>query len=569
MAKTSPGDTKVRTPIGERSLAHGLTAILSGVTRANAPSQVLAGVTLLAIAIPEQLATSQLAGVPAFAALVGFIAATMVFLLFGSNPIMSIGADSTIAPLFAVALLHVALPNSSQYYGLVAATAVVTGVLVLAVGLLRLGWLADFMSVPIVTGFMCGIGVIIAVHQLPHVLGVSSGGDSVLQRLHSLFSHLGHVSGWSVAIALTTLVIMVTGEAINPRLPWALATVVLGAVLTTTMSLARQGVQVLGSVSVGLPHWRLHWFSLHEWSAVITTSLTLLVVIMSQSAATGRISADEIGVADDVSVDFIGIGLANVATGMLGTLPVNASPARTTVTQLAGGRTRLVALVAGLGALLLSPLAGIARTIPLASLAGVLLFVAGRLIKVSRLASVWRVSRAEFVLAIVAWVGVIFLGVENGLAIAVGLAILAQIWHSARPRMIEMGRRHGTTSWEPLDAKSVERVDHVLALLFDEDLFFANAGVFRKQFHDMMRKYPDTRHVVIDAVAISDIDFTAMATLSQIAEDLDHEHISLSFARANDKVRATISKSSVRVLRHIKFYDSVDAAASRAQKSSS
>jgi MFS superfamily sulfate permease-like transporter len=274
-------------------------------------------------------------------------------------------------------------------------------------------------------------------------------------------------------------------------------------------------------------------------------------------------------VADDVSVDFIGIGLANVATGLLGTIPVNASPARTTVTQLAGGRTRLVALVAGLGALLLSPLAGIARTIPLASLAGVLLFVAGRLIKVSRLASVWRVSRVEFALAIVAWIGVIFLGVENGLAIAVGLAILAQIWRSARPRMIEIGRRRGTTSWEPLDAKSVERVDHVLALFFDEDLFFANAGVFRRQFHDMMRKYPDTRHVVIDAVAISDIDFTAMATISQIAEDLDHEHISLSFARANDKVRATISKSSNRVLRHIKFYDSVDAAASRAPKSSS
>jgi MFS superfamily sulfate permease-like transporter len=566
MAKTSPSDRNERTPIGERSTARGLNELLRGVTRQNAAGQVLAGVTLLAIAIPEQLATSQLAGVPAFAAMIAFIAATAVFVLFGSNPIVSVGADSTIAPLFAVALLRIALPDSSQYYGLVAATAVVTGLMVMTVGLLKLGWLADFMSVPIVMGFMCGIGVIIAVHQLPHVLGVASGGDSVVQRLEVLSRHLGHVSVWSLALALATLVIMVTGERINPRLPWALGAVALGAVLSAALSLSHHGVQVLGSVSVGLPQWRLEWFSLHDWSVVVTTSLTLLVVIMSQSAATARSSADEIGVADDLSHDFVGIGLANVATGLLGTMPVNASPARTTVTQLAGGRTKLVAIVAGLGALLLSPLAGEARNVPLASLAGVLLFVAGRLIKISRLRGVWRTSRTEFAFAIVAWVGVILLGVEVGLALAVALALLAQMWRAARPRMVEMGRRHGTTSWEPYDAKAVERVDHILAIFFDEDLFFANAGVFRRELHDMMRKYAKTHHVVLDAVAISDIDYTALATLSQVASDLERDHITLSLARANDKVRRSLSRAPDEILSRIKVYDSVDAAVTHALK---
>ena len=566
MAKTLRSDPNERTPIGERAMPRGLHQLLIGVTRQNVAGQVLAGVTLLAIAIPEQLATSQLAGVAAFAALIGFIAATLVFVFIGSNPIVSVGADSTIAPLFAVALLRVALPNSSQYYALVAATAVVTGLMVMAVGLLKLGWLADFLSVPIVTGFMCGIGVIIAVHQLPHVLGVSSGGDSVIQRLEVLSHHLGHVSAWSLALALATLAVMVAGEKINPKLPWALAAVVLGSALSSALTLSHHGVQLLGSVSVGLPHWRLAWFSLHDWSVVVTTSLTLLIVIMSQSAATARTSADEIGVADDVSRDFVGIGLANVATGLLGTLPVNASPARTTVTQLAGGRTKLVALVAGLGALVLSPLAGVARFIPLASLAGVLLFIAGRLINFSRLRAVWRTSRIEFALAIITWVGVIFLGVEVGLGLAVALAILAQTWRSARPRMVEMGRRKGTTSWEPYDAKSVDRVDHVLALLFDEDLFFANAGVFRREIHDLMRKYPATRHVVLDAVAISDIDFTALAALSQIAADLERSHVTLSIARPNESVRHSLSHAQDKVLRHIKLYDSVDAAASHAMR---
>lgn len=569
MAKTPASDHRERTPIGERAPRFGIRELLAGVTRRNAAGQVLAGVTLLAIAVPEQLATSQLAGVPAFAAMIAFIAATLVFAAFGSNPIVSVGADSTIAPLFAVALLRVSLPASAQYYGLVAAAAVVTGVLLVIVGLFRLGWLADFMSVPIVTGFLGGIGVIIIVHQLPHVLGVAAGGESVMQRLSSLGRHLGHVNAWSFAIASGTLIIMLVGERVNPRWPWALGAVLVGSVLAASLSLGRHGVALLGTVSAGLPHWRLTGLSWHDWSVVVTTSLTLVVVIMSQSAATARSSADEIGVADDLSRDFVGVGLANVATGLLGTIPVDASPARTNVTQLAGGRTKLVALVAGFGALALSPLAGEARFVPLPTLAGVLVFVAGRLIKVAQLRHVWRMSRVEFAFALVAWVGVILLGVEVGLAIAVGLAILVQMWRAARPRMVEMGRRQGTTSWEPCTNKSVERVDHILAVLFDEDLFFANANVFRRELHDLMRQHPKTRHVIVDAVAISDIDFTALATLSQIAADLANDAVSLSFARASTTVRDVLAHAPDEVARQIACYDSVDSAVTHALRSKS
>lgn len=550
------------TPISRRVELGGLGSLLDGVSRKNFTSQILAGIALLAIAIPEQLATSQLAGVPAFTSMIAFIAASLVFVVAGSNPILSIGADSTIAPLFAVALLKIALPDSSQYYALVAATAVVTGLLVFAVGLLKLGWLADFLSVPIVRGFMSGIGVIIIVHQLPRVLGVSSGGESVIQRLEALSHHLGHVNAWSVLIALGTLAIMIIGERVNARLPWALAAVLLGSVLVGAGSLTHHGVQDLGAVIVGSPTWRLHWFSMHEWSVIVTTAFTLLIVVMSQSAATARTSADEIGVADNISRDFVGIGLANIASGLLGSLPVNASPARTTVTRLAGGRTKLVGIVAGLGALVLSPLATFAHAIPLAALAGVLLFVAGRLIKIGQIKSVLRTSRVEFALAIITLLGVVVFGVEIGLAVAVGLAILDQTWRSARPRMVEMGRRKGTTSWEPYDAHAVERVDHILAVLFDQDMFFANAGVFRREMHDMLKKYPQTKHVIIDAVAISDIDYTALVGLSQIVADLTRDSISISFARANDDVRKRLQTSSDKAIRHIKFFDSVDAAAS-------
>ncbi len=535
-----------------------------GLTRDILPSELLAGVTLLAIAIPEQLATSQLASVPAFTSMIAFIAATSVFLIVGSNPILSIGADSTIAPLFAVALLRLALPNSPQYLSLVAATAVVAGLLVAGVGLLKLAWLADFLSLPIVAGFMSGIGVIIIVHQLPRVLGVSSGGSSVVSRLSSLAHHLGHVSAWSVALALGTLIIMVAGERLNPRLPTALVAVVGATVLASALSLSRHGVQELGSVIAGAPTWRLHWFTLHQWAVIVTTALTLLVVIISQSAATARASADEIGVADNLNRDFIGIGVANVVAGLFGALPVNASPARTTVTRLAGGRTKMVGLVAVVGALLFSPLAKYAHSIPLAALAGVLLFVAGRLIKVAQLRTISHISRVESSLALVTGVGVVVLGVQSGLALAVALAILDRTWRSSRPLVVELGRRRGTTSWEPLDAHAVGPVDHILAIFFGGALYFANVGVFRRELHALLKKYPATKHLIVDAVAMSDIDYTGLVTMSQVVNDLVNDDISVSIARPSDAVRAQLSKFTDKASRHVRLFDSVDAAATHA-----
>jgi len=554
-----------RTPIAQRRVTRGVNQIFLGVTRANYSGQLLAGITLLAIAIPEQLATSQLAGVPAFTAMIAFITATLVFFAIGSNPIVSVGADSTIAPLFAVALLRLAPASSPQYMELVAATAVVAGLIVMLIGLLKLGWLADFLSLPIVVGFMGGIGVIIITHQLPRVLGVPSGGESFISRLQWLSHQFGHVSAWSIVIAVGTLAVMVVGEQLNAKLPWALAAVLAASILTATASLASHGVQQLGPVSAGLPNWRLHWLSGSEWGVVCTTAITLVIVILSQSAATARTSADELAIADNISQDFVAIGLANVACGLVGAFPVNASPARTTVAKLAGGRTKLVLLVAGLGALVLSPLARFTHMIPLAALAGVLLFVGGRLVKVGQFHKILMSSRWEFILALVSALGVIFVGVEQGLAIAVGLAILDQTWRSARPRMVELGRRTGTTSWEPEEEEGVERVDHILAVLFGEELFFANAGIFRRDIHLYLAKRPDTQHVIVDAVAMADIDFTGMNELSQVVGDLMADKITISFSRPSDAVRQRLAKSTSKAIKAIALFDSTDAAAVAAE----
>jgi sulfate permease, SulP family len=559
MAKRTATEA-ARTPIGLRRPARGLRQTFLGVTRQNVGPQMLAGVTLLAIAIPEQLATSQLAGVPAFVAMIAFITATLVFVLFGSNPIVSVGADSTIAPLFAVVLIRFAPVSTPLYMELVAATAVITGIAVLAVGLFKLGWIADFLSVPIVTGFLCGIGVIIIVHQLPSALGIASGGTGIIQRLHTDFSELAHVSAWSLALAIGTLAVLVVGEKVNARVPWALGAIAVAIVLAVAFNLVHHGVTELGTVHVGPPEWHLRWLTSGQWGVVLTTSVTLVIVILSQTAATSRTAADELGVDANLSRDFVGVGLANVAAGMVGAFPVDASPARTTVSRLAGGSTKLVGLTAAVIAIALSPLGSYAHTIPLAALAGVLVFIGARLIKVGVMARVWRSSRVEFLFALISALGVIFIGVEQGIAIAVGLAILDQTWRSARPHMLVLGRREGTTSWEPLSDDGVAMVDHTLVVLFDNDLFFANAGIFRREVHDELAKYPATRHFVIDAAAMAEIDFTGMTILAQVVGDFQKDGITLSFARVNERVKSELAKSFDPAVRALSTYSSVDAA---------
>jgi MFS superfamily sulfate permease-like transporter len=549
-----------RTPIGLRRPWGGARDIFRGVTRANYAGQILAGVTLVAIAIPEQLATSQLAGVPAFLALIAFITATLVFVLVGSNPIVSVGADSTIAPLFAVVLIRLAPVSSTLYLELVAVTAVVTGLAVMAVGLLKLGWIADFLSLPIVTGFLFGIGVIIVVHQLPSALGIAHGGTSILQRLDWIVHHLSAASGWSIALALGTLALMLAGDKINARVPWALGAIVLATILCATLSLQSHGVSELGTVVVGLPSWRLRWLTTAQWGLVLTTSVTLVIVILSQSAATTRTAADELGIEADISRDFVGVGMANVVAGLVGTFPVDASPARTTVARLAGGSTKVVGLCAAVIATSLSPLASYAHMIPLAALAGVLIFIASRLMKVALLKEIWRASRIEFLFAAVSALGVIFIGVEQGIAIAVGLAVLDQTWRSARPHMVVLGRHDGTTSWEPLGSPDVSMINHTLVVIFDNDLFFANSGVFRRDIHELLAKYPQSRHLVLDAVAMAEIDFTGMTILSQVVHDLNEDMMTISFARVNQGVKKALSTSFDPLVRAIPMFESVDEA---------
>ena len=524
------------------------------------PTEIVAGVTLMAIAVPEQIATAQLAVVPPFLALLAFLCATLVFATLGSNPIMSIGADSSIAPLFASGLVALAVAGSGQYLAVVSAVAIVTGLMLAGIGIARLGWVAEFLSAPIIAGFMTGIGVTIIVRQIPHALGIPAPHGSIVYDVVHDLSNLSETNGWTLLIAMTTLAIVVVGQRINPKLPSALAALVVAILAVKLGDLSSHGVSTLGTVHVIGPTWRLTSLSWGQFGVVVTTALTITIVIVSQSAATSRDSADDLGVDVNINRDFFATGVSNVVTGFVGAIPVNASPARTDVVRLAGGRSQFVGVLAGLSVLVVGLFSSAMAYIPQAALAGVLFYVAGRLIKIKDLRRIARVNYYELGLALITTAGVILLGVEVGVGVAVVLAVFDHTRRSVRPTSIVLGRRPGSTSWEPLGQDDAKPVKHVAVVLFGAPLYFANSSLFRSEIHDALKSQPDARHLVIHAAAMTDIDFTGLDTLAKLVADVRREGMDVVIARANPEILHALASSRLPELTSMAVYATVDEA---------
>jgi len=524
-------------------------------------TELVATATLFAIAVPEQLATSRLAQMPAFTSMWAFCVASIAFAAIGSNPVLSVGADSTTAPLFAAAITSIAAAGSPEYLGLVALCAVEVGVLVAAVGLARLGWIADFFSIPIVTGFMAGVGVIIIAHQIPDLFGVTAGTGTTWERITHFFSVLPTYNPWDLGIGLGVFAVATSLTVLNEKLPGALIGLSGATVLVWAFDLTSKGVAVLGNVVFGAPALRYDHLQLHDLVRVAPISAVIAVVVLSQTAATTRSTADAVGSSINADRDFVALGAGNLLAGLVGAFPVNASPPRSDVVAKAGGRTQLVGLVAGLGVVLLGPFAQVLHDVPTAALAGVLLFVALRLFHVHEMRRIFGFSKFEFSLATITALVVAFVGVEQGIGVALALAILDRVRTSARPHAYVLGRMEDTTSWEPVSVGAAAPVPGCLVFLFSGPVFYANADVFRGELTRRLAGYPDTRHVVFDFVAVSDIDFTGTRMFRRLLDELDRRGIDTAIARAHTELTEVLFASGImdRVGRD-RLFASVDAA---------
>jgi sulfate permease, SulP family len=524
-----------------------LFASLRGYQRSWLTPDLVAAVTLLVIAVPEQLATSRLAGMPPITGFYAFVAGTVLFATLGSNPLMSVGGDSTIAPLFAVGVAHLAPSGSIRYEDLVSILAVMVGVLVALVWLLRLGWISDFLSEPIIAGFLGGIAVIIIVHQLPDLLGLHSGGGSTIHRITSVASRLGNVNGWTLAIGVAVFVVVIGAHRIDRRLPGALVALIGSTLLVVVLSLRHHGVDVLGPFAHGAPRLGLARISVATFERLAPLAGVVALVVVTQSAATTRAFPGRPNYPPNVGRDFLGVGAGSVVAGLVGAFPVNASPPRTGAVAAVRGRTQLGGLLAAVAVAAFVPAAGVLRDVPTAALAGVLVFVAVRIFPARELVAIARFDRFEFGLALITMLTVAFVGVEQGIGVAVGLALLDRTRLTARPQLHVLGQLPQTTSWAPLTSPSGPvQVPGALVVLFATPLWYGNAARFGSELERAQRDAPSRiKVVVLDALGMSDLDFTGSRALARELDALDRRHIRFAVARAGEHLRSNLAHSGL------------------------
>ena len=297
---------------------------------------LIAGLTLAAIAIPEQLATARLGGFSPQIGFFAFLAGSLAFAVFGSNRSLSSGADSTITPIFAGGLALLAVSGSPEYAALAGVLALMVGVVLVAGGIFRLGWIADLLSVPVTVGFLAGISLHILISQLPAILGLPSPSGPMLERLGTLVAQLPQTNLFSLVIGLGVLALIVISERIDVRIPGALIGLVGAAAAVIFLGLESRGVTVLGNIPVALPKLAIPEVSLSRWLQLVALTLIVSIIVMVQTAATTRSFVSDTNEPPDVDRDFVGVGAGSILAGLIGAFPVNASPPRTAIVSETG-----------------------------------------------------------------------------------------------------------------------------------------------------------------------------------------------------------------------------------------
>ena len=496
------------------------------------PGDLIAGLTLAAIAIPEQMATARLGGFSPQIGFFAFIAGSLGFAMFGGNRYLSCGADSTITPIFAGGLALMAASGSPDYQALAVALALMVGAILVVGSLFRLGWIANLLSTPVTTGFLAGISVHILVSQMPGVLGLPEPGGPILDRIGVLARNLGEANVYTVGIGFGVLAIVAGSEAISAKIPGALIALVAATAAVIWAGLESKGASVVGTVPGTLPTPSFPDISLDRWARLIPLALLIAIVVMVQTAATTRAFPSDPDKPADVDRDFLGAGAGNILAGLFGAFPVDASPPRTGIVSETGGHSQLSGLFAAAIVLaLLAFGATLLQHVPNAALGGVLLFVALRIIRLDLIVTIYRQSPGEFLLIVATAAAIIVLPIEQGVAVGIALSLLHGIWSITRARLVIFERVPGTTIWWPANPNITgEQVPDVAVVGLQAPLTFLNAATFRA---DVLKVVGTSkpRLLVLEATGMLEIDFTAAQILIDLIKTCQAEGVTVAIAR--------------------------------------
>jgi MFS superfamily sulfate permease-like transporter len=435
------------------------------------------------------------------------------------------------------ALIGIAKPESPEYVGLAGVIALLAAGYLLVARVLRLGFLADFLSRTALVGFLSGVGVQVALTQLPSMLGIHASGN-VVNQMGKVLTSLGHIVVPAAVLAILAVAVILLFERVSKRIPATLVVVALSIIVAATLRLDQHGVAIVGSVKAGFPPIGLPHVTWGQVPGLAGVAASIFVVILAQSAATARSFAQKREEPLSENRDLVGLAVANLAAGVTGAFCVNGSPTKTAVVDAAGGRTQLAQLVmAVIAIVVLVAATALLHFLPDATLAAVVFVIGIRLIDLGHLRELWRLRRDELALAAITALVVVLIGVEQGIALAVALSVLDFVRHAYRPRdtvMVPIAGSAGSLVPEAAHP-GIETLPGGIAYRFDGTIFFANADRFRQRVLDLVAAAPHpVSWVVLDLSPVADIDYTAGQVLLTLLRDLRTRSVTVHLAHIED-----------------------------------
>jgi len=504
-------------------------------------TDVIAGATLAALAIPEVMGYTRIAGTPVVSGLYTLLLPAVLFALFASSRHLVVGADSATAAIMASTLAPFAKTASNEWMQLAGVLALACAALLLVARVARLAFLADFLSRTVLAGFLTGVGVQVALGELPGMLGIEAHGDGTLPKLWNTLSRLAEFNGGDALIAAAILAFIVVARRWSPRLPAALIAVVAAIAASWAFGLDRQGVSLVGAIQGGLPSLGLPDLApaRAHVGELASAAFAMTIVILAQSAATSRVYAWKYDERFSENVDLVGLALANAGAALSGAFVVNGSPTKTQMVDSAGGRSQLAHLtMAAIVLAVLLFLTGPIAYLPRAALAAIVLLIGLDLIHARELRKIRAVRPSEFRVAIATAAAVVVLGVERGIVLAMVLSLIDHVRRGYRPHNNVIVR--GSDGHAQLDP--VENADEyepgLLVYRFNHSMYYANADVLASEVTALVESAkPPLRWFVIDFGAVDDVDFSAGAVLASLRASLAARGVTMKFMRPSPAVR--------------------------------
>jgi sulfate permease, SulP family len=495
--------------------------------RASIGNDIIAGIVLAALGIPEVMGYTKISGTPIATGLYTLIFPAIIFAILGSSRHLVVAADSATAAILAAGLSGLAAFGSPHYLALAELVAILVAGLLLLARLFRLGFLADFLSRTVLIGFLTGVGIQVAIGQLGGLFDLKGGSHQPVQQILTAIAGLPHANPLAIGISIAVLITIQLFERFLPKFPGALLAVV-GAILSSWLfNFASRGVTVVGTVPSGLPSFGLPAVNLNEISQVLGIALSCCIVIVAQSAATSRAYAFRYSEGFNENVDLEGLAAANLAAGLTGTFVVNGSPTKTEIVDTAGGRSQVaqlstVAVVLIVILCLTQPIGYLPNPV----LAAIVFSIGLRLIDIKGMRSIFKLHREEFYLAIVTAATVVFVGVKEGIVLAIMLSLILHVRHSYRPHSaIVIPDKNRLWQEIPVCQGSIS-APGLIIYRFSRDLFYANATFFSEEVQSLVKSAePPVRWLILEAKAITEIDYSAFLMIRDVLQELTRQNV--------------------------------------------